>query len=123
MIMKTFKPNWTPLVKFRHQPFIKFTPGILGIPPLYTKPNYELITSYSDLPDDPYLNEYNITRQRRHANYTLKVRDTYTYDINGTTNYSGVLGKKIGIDGMREFAAYLRLQVAAGLDSSRTLAA
>jgi hypothetical protein len=47
----------------------------------------------------------------------------YTYDINGTTNYSGVLGKKIGIDGMREFAAYLRLQVAAGLDSSRTLAA
>ena len=26
----------------------------------------------------------------------------YTYDINGTTNYSGVLGAQIGIDGMRE---------------------
>jgi hypothetical protein len=32
----------------------------------------------------------------------------YTYDINGTTNYSGVFGDKIGIDGMREFARYLR---------------
>lgn len=32
----------------------------------------------------------------------------YTYDINGTTNYSGVFGKDIGIDGMREFAVYLR---------------
>jgi len=35
----------------------------------------------------------------------------YTYDINGTTNYSGVLGKQIGIDGMREFARYLRAVV------------
>ena len=32
----------------------------------------------------------------------------YTYDINGTTNYSGVFGAQIGIDGMREFALYLR---------------
>ena len=32
----------------------------------------------------------------------------YTYDINGTTNYSGVFGEQIGIDGMREFACYLR---------------
>jgi hypothetical protein len=35
----------------------------------------------------------------------------YTYDINGTTNYSGVLGAQIGIDGMRELARYLRHQV------------
>ena len=35
----------------------------------------------------------------------------YTYDINGTTNYSGVLGQKIGIDGMREVARYLRAVV------------
>ncbi len=35
----------------------------------------------------------------------------YTYDINGTTNYSGVLGEKLGIDGMREFARYLRTVV------------
>lgn len=32
----------------------------------------------------------------------------YTYDINGTTNYSGVLAEKTGIDGMREFARWLR---------------
>ncbi|MDX2381140.1 MAG: hypothetical protein QNM02_15430 [Acidimicrobiia bacterium] len=32
----------------------------------------------------------------------------YTYDINGTTNYSGVLGEQIGVDGMREVARYLR---------------
>ena len=32
----------------------------------------------------------------------------FTYDINGTTNYSGVLGEEIGIDGMREVAKYLR---------------
>lgn len=37
--------------------------------------------------------------------------NTYTYDINGTTNYSGALGKRIGIDGMREFARYLRAVV------------
>ena len=36
----------------------------------------------------------------------------YTYDINGTTNYSGVFAEKIGIDGMREFARYLRESVA-----------
>ena len=36
----------------------------------------------------------------------------YTYDINGTTNYSGVFAEKIGIDGMREFARYLREAVA-----------
>ena len=35
----------------------------------------------------------------------------YTYDINGTTNYSGVLAKTIGIDGMREFARWIRAQV------------
>ncbi len=35
----------------------------------------------------------------------------YTYDINGTTNYSGVLGEEIGIDGMRELAHYLRVVV------------
>jgi glutathione synthase/RimK-type ligase-like ATP-grasp enzyme len=36
----------------------------------------------------------------------------YTYDINGTTNYSGVLGEKIGIDGMREVAKWIKAKVA-----------
>ena len=36
----------------------------------------------------------------------------YTYDINGTTNYSGVFAETINIDGMREFARYLRSSVA-----------
>ena len=40
----------------------------------------------------------------------------YTYDINGTTNYSGVLGKQIGIDGMRELARYLRRSVVPALE-------
>lgn len=35
----------------------------------------------------------------------------YTYDINGTTNYSGVFGARIGIDGMRELAKDLRQQL------------
>jgi hypothetical protein len=35
----------------------------------------------------------------------------YTYDINGTTNDSGVLGERIGVDGMREVARYLRTVV------------
>lgn len=39
----------------------------------------------------------------------------YTYDINGTTNYSGVLGEEIGVDGMREVARYLRHDVAPSL--------
>ncbi len=37
----------------------------------------------------------------------------YTYDINGTTNYSGVLGEKIGIDGMLEVARWIKREVAA----------
>lgn len=28
----------------------------------------------------------------------------YTYDINGTTNYNGAVGRELGIDGMREVA-------------------
>ena len=35
----------------------------------------------------------------------------YTYDINGTTNYSGVFAEQIGIEGMREFAHYIRTVV------------
>jgi len=35
----------------------------------------------------------------------------YTYDINGTTNYSGVLGKQTGIDGMREVVRYIKHEV------------
>ena len=38
--------------------------------------------------------------------------DRYVYDINGTTNYSGVLGREIGIDGMTEVVRYLKSQVA-----------
>ncbi len=34
--------------------------------------------------------------------------ERYTYDINGTTNYSGVFAEEIGIDGMREVAHYIR---------------
>jgi hypothetical protein len=32
----------------------------------------------------------------------------YTYDINGTTNYSGVLAAATGVEGMRELARYVR---------------
>ncbi len=34
--------------------------------------------------------------------------DRYTYDINGTTNYNQTLGARIGVDGMREVARYVR---------------
>jgi len=39
----------------------------------------------------------------------------YTYDINGTTNYSGVLGERIGIDGMTEVARWIRSDVVPSL--------
>jgi hypothetical protein len=39
----------------------------------------------------------------------------YTYDINGTTNYSGVFAKQIGIEGMVEFARWIRLSVVPSL--------
>ena len=32
----------------------------------------------------------------------------YTYDINGTTNYNRAFGARIGVDGMREMARYVR---------------
>ncbi len=35
----------------------------------------------------------------------------YTYDINGTTNYNQTLGARIGVDGMREVARYIRRTV------------
>ena len=35
----------------------------------------------------------------------------YTYDINGTTNYSSALIAEAGIDGMRELARYIRRQI------------
>ena len=38
--------------------------------------------------------------------------ERWTYDINGTTNYNAVLGAKIGVDGMRELARYLRTEIA-----------
>ena len=36
----------------------------------------------------------------------------YTYDINGTTNYSGVLAEVTGIEGMKEVARWLKEDVA-----------
>ncbi len=36
----------------------------------------------------------------------------YTYDINGTTNYSGVLAEVTGIEGMREVARWLKEDIA-----------
>lgn len=41
----------------------------------------------------------------------------YVYDINGTTNYSGVLGRQIGVDGMTEVVAYLLEHVVPALRS------
>ena len=41
----------------------------------------------------------------------------YTYDINGNSNYSGVFGREIGIDGMREVAHYLKTVVVPALES------
>ncbi len=43
----------------------------------------------------------------------------YTYDINGTTNYSGVLGRQIGVDGMAEVARWTREVVAPSLTALR----
>ena len=39
----------------------------------------------------------------------------YTYDINGTTNYSGVFGEEIGVDGMHQFAKWIRKSVVPSL--------
>ena len=40
----------------------------------------------------------------------------YTYDINGTTNYSGVFAEQVGIEGMWEVAKYIRGLVAIDSD-------
>ncbi|MFT7582987.1 MAG: hypothetical protein ACI9MR_004673, partial [Myxococcota bacterium] len=32
----------------------------------------------------------------------------YTYDINGTTNYNSGVGRKVGVDGMRQVARYIK---------------
>ena len=43
----------------------------------------------------------------------------YTYDINGTTNYNQTLGARIGVDGMREVARYVRRVAGAGAKPRR----
>ena len=43
----------------------------------------------------------------------------YTYDINGTTNYSGVLAELTGIEGMKEVARWLRTVVAPAIELKR----
>jgi glutathione synthase/RimK-type ligase-like ATP-grasp enzyme len=43
----------------------------------------------------------------------------YTYDINGTTNYSGVLAEVTGIEGMKEIARWLREEVAPAIGLRR----
>jgi hypothetical protein len=46
----------------------------------------------------------------------------YTYDINANTNYNAALGKRIGVDGMREVAHWLKTTVirsASGADQPR----
>ena len=43
----------------------------------------------------------------------------YTYDINGTTNYNSVLGREVGVDGMREMARYLGSVIRSGQRSRR----
>jgi hypothetical protein len=43
----------------------------------------------------------------------------YTYDINGTTNYSGVLGEKIGVDGMHQVAGWIKRVVVPSLTTLR----
>ena len=46
----------------------------------------------------------------------------YVYDINGTTNYSGVLARQIDIDGMTEVVRYIREVVVPELSSSQKAA-
>jgi hypothetical protein len=46
----------------------------------------------------------------------------YTYDINGTTNYSGVFGQRIGVDGMRLLARHLRTVIVPSSASVRRVA-
>jgi len=46
----------------------------------------------------------------------------YTYDINGTTNYSGVFGSRVGIDGMAVLARHIRTVVVPSLGPLRRVA-
>jgi hypothetical protein len=79
--MRVVKPNYVPLMKFRNHKFLKFTPMRIGVHPLYKPENYEFITSYNNLPIDPYhmAKEYP-TRFRRYANYTCKLKDRDVFE-------------------------------------------
>jgi len=48
--------------------------------------------------------------------------ERYVYDINGTTNYSGVLAQQIDIDGMTEVVRYLKDVVVPQIAASRRAA-
>ena len=89
--MRVVKPNYVPLMKFRNHKFLKFTPTMIGVHPLYQPENHEFITSYNNLPIDPYhmAKEYP-TRFRRYANYTcaLKSRDVFEWTHNPDVIYN-----------------------------------
>jgi hypothetical protein len=68
-------------------------------------------------PDDPLVTQY--LRLMHHEGISIAgiefIEDAqgrrYTYDINGTTNYSGALVRETGVDGMVELARHIRYQV------------
>ena len=86
VLYRTMRPNWTPLIRHQSVPHLRFHPNMLGIPNLHTLQNCPIFQSFQHLPDDPYLtqNMDHPTRQRRYANYELKVVDPYTFDLRVT---------------------------------------
>ncbi len=46
----------------------------------------------------------------------------YVYDINGTTNYSGVLAEQTGVHGMKELAAWIRRELVPRWQAARLAA-
>ena len=79
MYLKSICPNWKYINRLQNKSYIHFNLPLIGIT---SKPNYDFLISYNNLPIDKYHNNNDPpTRLRRYANYTIDVSNTHNYDI------------------------------------------
>ncbi len=81
-MLRNIRPNWNILRKNFNQPHVHFNCDSLGIFPVQSVGNNDFISSYNNLPLDPYVDEnYPPKRLRRYAQVRVDVSDPENFVI------------------------------------------
>ena len=79
------RPNWRNLHKLKGKPFFKFAPSVLGIRSARTYDNFDLMTSYNNLPIDKYVEDnHPPKRLRRYMRYNVNTENHEKYSMETT---------------------------------------